>query len=173
MHARLTRAGGWVSVLALVTLGWRAAAGEPVSDMRWLAAATSGVFVVGMVRLGLFVLLSAPHFIRFQADGVFLSGLGLLRPAQVLQWSVRHLEKRRRQNDCVQVEICCVWHGLDRRWVMVLEKGQEAARLEELLETAFPQPPLLTPIRPSGREGAVAGMRTVVAATPGLRQQAA
>lgn len=168
-HGRIMLAGTWVSSLALLTLIWRIAEGEAVSHSRWLLGAGSGFFVVWMLRLALFVALSAPRFISFAEGRVRLSGLGLLRPEQILHWTIQPGKKRRRQKASLRIDIGCSWHGAERQWSMDLEDGAEAVQLQHALKLACPQAVLgKLPARTSMRQEMEAGLMTVVSAVPGL-----
>lgn len=165
---RIMLAGTLVSGLALVTLLWRMAEGEPVSHARWLLGTGSGFFVVWMLRLALFVVLSAPHFISFAGGRVRLSGLGLLRPEQILHWTVQPGKRRRRQKASLRIDIGCLWHGTETQWSIDMEEGAEAVQLQHWLKTACPHAVLGRPARASLRQEMEAGLMTVVGAVPGM-----
>lgn len=137
-HNKIMVTGALVSSATLLILSWRVAGGEVVSPGRWLLGAGAGWFVIGMLRLALFVALSGPRCVRFSHGRLFLSGLGELHPQQILGWSLCPVRKRRRQKPSIQVELRCRWHGWARRWVMRLEDDWQTAELHHLLRAACP-----------------------------------
>lgn len=152
LHDKIMALGTLVSSVTLITLSWRVAGGQAVSPGRWLLGAGAGWFVMGMLRLALFVVLSGPRYLRFSHGRISLSGLGQLHPRQIVAWSLRPVSRRRRQKASVQVELRCLWHGWQRRWVMRLEDDWHASELHHLLRAACPraeerrQPPTPQPV---------------------------
>lgn len=139
LHGRCHLAAAVLSCLISIMLAWRAASGEHISPERWLWGGLSGWFFVVMARLALFTCLAAPRFIYHEQGKLCLSGLGTLRPEQILQWSI---EREAMSHACekpgVRVRLCCHWLGWERHWTMVMEEGPETERLQRLLEAAAP-----------------------------------
>lgn len=162
---RVVLAGKTVSSAALAMLLWRTAAGEAVPPMRWLLGAGSGLFVIAMLRLALFVALSAPRRLWLGKSQVRLSGLGVVRAEHLLRWTARPGGNRRREKEFVCIEIRCFWHGAERQWAIHLEPGAEAVELQRRLRGICPQPTVLRPAVLAPPQGALgAGLMSVAGA---------
>lgn len=134
---RVRRAGIGLllTLMVLMMLAWKAAEGAAVSDGRWLLGAASGLFFMLMLRLVLFVSLSAPHFIRFKNDVVHLSGLGILRPCDIAKWTLERDLVKARHRHCAHLEISFQREGSMGMWSMWMDEGREADCLQGMLKT--------------------------------------
>ena len=136
LHGKITLAAVLVTTVVLLMLGWRAENGEPISPERWLCGAGSGWFITWMVRLALFTFLAAPRFVRFMPGGIHLSGLGALRPDQILHWKLhREVTSDSGERAGARLEIGCRWLWWERRWTMFLNDATQADLLHHLLKT--------------------------------------
>lgn len=139
LHGKINMAAALVTVIIVIMLGWRAAAGEHISPERWFCGVGSGWFIAWMGRLGLFAALAAPRHISFQNGMIRLSGLGILKPDQILRWSLHHgVMLNTHEGPCAHLEILCRWFGWERRWMMSLHDNAEAERLRQHLDFLLP-----------------------------------
>jgi hypothetical protein len=135
LHAKVCVIAMLVTAVVMTLLWWKAAHGEHVSHLRWLFGVASGWFVARMFRLSLFVFLAAPRSVSFQNGMLRLSGLGMLKPADVLGWAlVRDTAPSTQARRCMRLEILCRWFGRKRRWTMFVSGRGEAERLRHMLE---------------------------------------
>lgn len=132
---------GPLSALAAVAvLAWRAVHGMPVSEVRWFCAVGLGLLLPSLARLALFTLLAAPRKITLHAHTLHLSGLGHVRPDQVMRWSLRgNVIPPGGGPNCTRLHITYLRLGLEREWSMLLDDGDETARLLRLLQERLPQ----------------------------------
>lgn len=139
LHAKVCVIATLVTTLVMASLWWKAAHGEHVSFERWLLGAASGWFVARMFRLGLFAWLSTPCCVSFHAGVIRLSGLGELKPEEVLNWTLaRDVEPDTHTRRCMHLEILCRRSGRTARWTMLLTDDDEAQRLQRFLESHLP-----------------------------------
>jgi hypothetical protein len=138
-HRKMNVAAALATVIIVSMLGWRAAAGEHISPERWLCGLGSGWFIALMARLALFAALAAPRHIGFQNGMIRLSGLGMVKPGQVLRWSLyRGVMLKTHDGPSAHLEILCRWFGWERQWRMSLHDNAEAERLRQHLELLLP-----------------------------------
>lgn len=129
-----------LSCLILLMLTQKAANGEHISPERWLCGGLSGWFIVSMTRLALFTCLAAPRYICHKKGKLRISGLGILRPEQILYWSIeRKVMIHPHEKTGSRVHICYRRLGWDWHWAMLMEEGPETERLIRLLEAAAPR----------------------------------
>jgi len=142
LHGKCNLAAALLTGLVLVMLGWRAESGETISPERWLCGFLSGWFIVGMARLALFTCLAAPRSICYADGRLRISGLGILRAGQVLDWSIqRGVPISSHGKPGARLQICCRWCGCERHWMILMEEGPQVERLQKVLETHLPRSP--------------------------------
>lgn len=138
-HQRFYLLGMIASMLAVGVLGWRMSNGEHITPERWMGAVISGLLLGWMIRLALFVRLAAPKHICFSSDHIALSGLGHLKPCQILRWSLRRgLAADPKAPPCACLEIGCHWLGHEHHWTMLLDDQTDAPRLLRVLQERLP-----------------------------------
>lgn len=140
LRRRFHLAAALLTALILIMLGWKAEHGDHISTVRWFCGVFSGWFIVAMIRLALFTHLAAPRFICYARGHLRISGLGTLRAAQILHWSIeRKVRVQGRAKPGAKVQICCRCLGWERHWTMLMEEGPETERLQHVLETQLPR----------------------------------
>lgn len=125
-----------ISILVLLKGVRRFQAGQRVSDWEWIFAAGVGGLVFVMVRLGMYLSLSAAKYVEFANNHVLLAGCGKIRSNRIMDWSFTP--------DNVAPDTQRLWivyrFGLARkRWSMLLDDPAQIEQLTHVLERMFPK----------------------------------
>jgi hypothetical protein len=121
-----------MSCTVLFTLYLRTAAGQAVTPLEWILAATVGLLAAGLHRLALRFQSSRRRYVEFRDGGIFLAQRGIVALRRFVSWSLDPDPLEPRYNRL----LLTYKSGLGRqRWSMLLDDAEHIAELRHALST--------------------------------------
>lgn len=124
-----------LSVMCVLNLGRRAAAGESLSAGSWFAAGRVGILLLVLIRLGFLWERSRRRYVEFRCDKVFLSQRGGIADKQIITWS---LLPDLVDSQYTRLQLVYRFGLGQKRWSMLLDEDTQIAALRETLKLKIP-----------------------------------
>lgn len=125
-----------LSILMLSKVVLRSQAGHRVSNSEWILAAGVGGLVFVLVRLGMYLSLSAAKYVEFASKHVLLTGYGKIGIKRIVDWS---FESDNVAPHTQRLSIVYRFGLARKRWSMLLDDPAQIGQLTHTLEELFPK----------------------------------
>jgi hypothetical protein len=124
-----------LSVIILIGLWRKAAAGEPIAIWRWIGAAAIGLLMVGLVYLEVLFESSRRRYVEFRGDKLFLTQRGAIAVRRFVAWS---LLPDPTEPQYTRLQLIYRFGLVRQRWSMLLDDKAQISELRHVLTSQIP-----------------------------------